>query len=128
MTPANGEAMFEAVFGHVSLALQEVVDDDADAFFVDPNDSVALYEGDVNCVTLEDLVDAVGQLEGRGSSDHSDLKLEEQQLRDEEEDVGFGQVDVFDVEELVGLANEATGKDDDILEELKYSSVAENSK
>ena len=42
-TPANGEAMLEVVFGRVSPALQELVDDDTDDFFVDPNDSISLY-------------------------------------------------------------------------------------
>ena len=37
-TPMNGETMFEAAFGHVSPAPQQVVDNDAAAFF--PNQMI----------------------------------------------------------------------------------------
>ena len=46
-----------------------------------------------------------------------------------EQNVGFGSADVFDVEELIGLAGEKSSDDKkDFIQELRESYIAENSK
>jgi len=47
---------------------------------------------------------------------------------DEEANIGFDEVDVFDVEELIVLEIESNGKDEDIMKELRGLCVADNSK
>ena len=127
---ATADVAFEAEFGHVSPTVavnQDVADNEGEDFFVG-NNSIALYEGDIiKGSTLEDLVEAADQLDEAASRSESSYDQQQQQL-DEEVNVGFGEVDVFDVEELIGLGTASNGKDEDIMKELRDSCVAENSK
>ena len=122
---ATADESFEAAFGHVETAPQDTLDE-AEENFVVGNDSVALYEGDIlQGGTLDDLIDAADDLDDGGSDD--ELNYEQQQQEDDDCNVGFGEADIFDIEELVGLGSENNGKDD-ILQDLRESCIAENSK
>ena len=126
---ASADIAFQVEFGHVSPTVavnEDVADNEVDSFFVG-NDSIALYEGDINDGTLKDLVVAADQLNEAAS--HSELSYDQQQHQLEEEvNVGFGEVDVLDVEELIGLGRESNGKDEDIMKELRESCIADSSK
>ena len=123
---AGVESSFEAAFGHIPPAAQVDVTEQED-FGIRNDDAIALYEGDVfTGGTLSDLVDAAKDLNKEDCGDGFDY--EQQQLDDDDCNVGFGETDVFDVEELIGLAGEQSNKKEDILKHLRDSCVATNSK
>ena len=80
-----------------------------------------MYEGDINGdVRLSDLVAAADQLdevaEPKTNEEHL-LELEEL----EESNVGFGNADIFDVEDLIVLAGDNKEMSNDNLSKLKYA-------
>ena len=96
---------FGEAFGHVEAEpmLRDVANDDEEAFF-GVNDSLPIYEGDMNSGTLEEMVAATCELDDAPT-------YENQHDESEEQNIGFGEADVFDVEELIGLAGETQSDD-----------------
>ena len=70
------------------------------------NDDVALYEGDItDDVRLSDMVAAADQLDAAESETNEEQVLDlEEEL--EEGNIGFGNADIFDVEDLIVLAGD----------------------
>ena len=120
---------FGEAFGHVEIepvpVSRDVAADVEDEQNFDVNDSVALYQGDLNDSTLEEMVAAHCELDDAPPTP----TYEEQHDELEEYNIGFGSADVFDVEELMDLAGDGSSDDKkDIMQELRDSCIADNSK
>ena len=93
------------------------------------NDDVALYEGDItDDVRLSDMVAAADQLDAAESETNEEHVLDlEEEL--EEGNIGFGNADIFDVEDLIVLAGDTKigNNEKDVFQDLRDSCVAPKS-